>query len=242
MQLDLNQVYSKLVMSTGSRVIQYATFVASDAFINHRDQFSERMSKVGTADGHISTFWGIQVPEEGAKMGYIITTWESADHYRRFRDTSLYILAMDTLKEASVGEASRHQFSGVVGSPGPGLQSDITEVVVVKPKAGVTGEEVKEAAQKLGEIFTGHGHPAALGESINGDGVYLIVVGWPSVTVRLFLLSVRTLCSSNQQFCIFSQYRALSCPLEQASMSHVLYYRFLYRCIYLWASQFLPAD
>jgi len=169
-------------MSTGTKVIQFTTFPASEAFMENRAYFSTSLERIADANGLISSFWGLQVPEEGAKMGYLITVWDSSEHYRKFTTSDLFTSGMATLKEAAAGDLTRYQFIGVHGSPAPGLNASITEVVIVKPNAGISGTEIKEAAYSLSNIFNSHGHPAAFGESVNGDGVYLIVVGWPSVS------------------------------------------------------------
>ncbi|KAJ4482042.1 hypothetical protein J3R30DRAFT_3456048 [Lentinula aciculospora] len=128
-----------------------------------------------------SSFWGLQAPEEGAKMGYLITVWESAEHHKKFAGSDAFGAAMANLKPAAAGEITRFQFTGVRGSPIPGLQTTVTEFVIVRPNAGASGDAVTAAANKAGDSFNDNGYPAALGQSVLGDGVYLVVIGWPSV-------------------------------------------------------------
>ncbi|KAJ4466228.1 hypothetical protein J3R30DRAFT_3719487 [Lentinula aciculospora] len=168
--------------STGTKIIQYITFPANDVFINDRARFAGGLEKIATADGHISSFWGLQVPEEGAKMGYLITVWESAEHHKKFSASSLFETGMETLNQAASGELTRHQFIGLRGTPIPGFQSTTTEIVVVKPNAGVSKDTFKNAAYSLGDIFSSHGLPVALGKSVNGDDVYGVIIGWPSIS------------------------------------------------------------
>ncbi|KAF9066129.1 hypothetical protein BDP27DRAFT_1330996 [Rhodocollybia butyracea] len=168
-------------MSTGSKVIQCTYFDASDSFINNRNHFSEGLAMIAGVDGHISSYWGLQASEEGANKGYVISSWESVEHYKRFVGTDKYTDGLATLKSAAAGDLRRTQFAGVVGHPVPAMNAEVTEVVLVKPNAGVTGAQIKEAVYKLEAIFDNNGHPAALGESVDKEGLYIIFVGWPSV-------------------------------------------------------------
>ncbi|KAJ3715394.1 hypothetical protein C8R42DRAFT_645799 [Lentinula raphanica] len=168
-------------MSTGTRIIQYTSFPASDAFNNDRAQFTEGLEKLKSVDGHLGSFWGAQVAEEGSKTGYLITIWQSAEHHKKFTSSDVFGAAISSLKSAAAGELTRFQFSGVRGSPIPGLQTAVTEFVVVKPNGGTSGEAVTAAANKAGDSFEQKGYPVALGQSVQGDGVYLVVIGWPSV-------------------------------------------------------------
>ncbi|KIK62746.1 hypothetical protein GYMLUDRAFT_72499 [Collybiopsis luxurians FD-317 M1] len=168
-------------MSTGNRIIECNYFDASDAMLNNRGQFADALAQVHTVDGHLSAYWGVQVPEEGGKKGYVISVWESYEHYQKFASTDLFNKGLETLKIASAGDLKRASFKGAVGSPLPAMQAVITETVLVRPKAGVSGDQIKAAAQKLGDAFSSNGHHAALGESVDKDGLYLIMVGWASV-------------------------------------------------------------
>ncbi|KAE9401106.1 hypothetical protein BT96DRAFT_992465 [Gymnopus androsaceus JB14] len=168
-----------------SKIIAFVGFTASESFVKDRAQFNEALAKIATVDGHVSSFWGLQVSEEGAKMGYIIAVWESTEHYKRFTTSEIFNQTFAILKTAAASEITRYQFTAVTGTPLPALQAEITELAVVKPKAGVSASAVTEATNRVTNTFNAHGHPAALGQSVNGDEVYLIVVGWPSVTESL---------------------------------------------------------
>ncbi|KAJ3894271.1 hypothetical protein GG344DRAFT_74181 [Lentinula edodes] len=168
-------------MSTGTRIIQYTSFTASDAFINNRSHFTEGLEKLKTVDGHLGSFWGLQAAEEGAKTGYLVTVWESVEHHKKFTASDVFGVAISSLKAAAAGELTRFQFTGVRGSPIPGLQTAVTEFVIVRPNPGASGDAVTAAANKTGDSFNENGYPAALGKSVQGDGVYIVVIGWPSV-------------------------------------------------------------
>ncbi|KAE9392813.1 hypothetical protein BT96DRAFT_924473 [Gymnopus androsaceus JB14] len=141
-------------------VIQYTTFTATDAFVKDHHIVTDGLEMLKTAEGHVSSYWGVQVPEEGSKRGY---------------------LCMAVLKKVVAGDLVRHQFSHVVGaSPVAGMEANVTEFVYITPKEGVSDSAIKEAAEKLDDVFNANGHVAALGESVEGHGVYLIIVGWPS--------------------------------------------------------------
>ncbi|KAJ3994186.1 hypothetical protein F5050DRAFT_1713897 [Lentinula boryana] len=168
-------------MSTGTKIIQYISFPASDAFIDNRYQFTDALEKLKPVDGHLGSFWGLQVAEEGGKTGYLVTIWESIEHHKKFTTSDAFSATLASFKPAAAGELTRFQFTGVRGSPIPGLQTAATEFVIVRPNAGTSGDAVTAAANKAGDSFEQKGYPVALGQSVHGDGVYIVVIGWPSV-------------------------------------------------------------
>ncbi|KIK52987.1 hypothetical protein GYMLUDRAFT_100545 [Collybiopsis luxurians FD-317 M1] len=169
-------------MATGVKVIQCTAFEASNEYINNRGQYADAFAKIAHVEGHISSYWGLQVPEEGAKKGLIVTVWESSAHYNKFVGSDTYNSGVSSLKSAAVGELKRAQFTGVVGTPIPGLSAAVTEVVLVRPNAGVTADHIKDAAHKLYAAFESNGRPSALGVSTDQDGLYIVLVGWSSVS------------------------------------------------------------
>lgn len=61
--------------------------------------------------------------------------------------------------------------------------------MIVRPNPGASGDAVTAAANKTGDSFNENGYPAALGKSVQDDGVYIVVIGWPSVAVRVAHIS-----------------------------------------------------
>lgn len=81
----------------------------------------------------------------------------------------------------------------MIRAPTPSFETAVTEVIVLTPNAGVARDTLAAAVGKASDVLNDLGHPSALGESVGGDGVYLIVIGWPSVAVRVhfhFILSI----------------------------------------------------
>ncbi|KIK56663.1 hypothetical protein GYMLUDRAFT_46968 [Collybiopsis luxurians FD-317 M1] len=160
-------------------VLSYITFPASETFIKEKDQARHTIEELTKVDGIISSYVGLQVEEEGAKHGYLISTWQSPEKLQAFRDSAgdKFNSILSTLTS---GEITRYHFVASQRIPEPALESKVTEFVVGKPKAGQSGDAFKAAAIKMSDALEAVGHGSAIGESIDGSGAYLLAAGWDS--------------------------------------------------------------
>ncbi|KAF5393354.1 hypothetical protein D9757_000544 [Collybiopsis confluens] len=162
------------------KALQCAVFEASDAFINNRAQFGNGLNRLSGVDGHIATYWGLQVSEEGSKKGIIITLWESSGHYEKFVGSDAHSGGWSILKSAATGDIKRAQFTRVTGATIPAADAAITQLALVTPNAGVAHDQVKEAGSKVYSAFESKNLPAVFGETTGQDGLFLYLVGWSS--------------------------------------------------------------
>ncbi|KAJ3747166.1 hypothetical protein DFH05DRAFT_779350 [Lentinula detonsa] len=135
------------------------------------------------------SFHGLQVAEEGPNNTYFISIWESSSLHRKFKEISMVNRETDIAKQfeplnEAVSVAGdqffHHEFNVVKGTAIPGLESKNTEFVIITPKGGASFDKVREAGLKVRDILDSNGHPAAFAESVQGDGMFLMIVGWLS--------------------------------------------------------------
>ncbi|KAF5383964.1 hypothetical protein D9757_006978 [Collybiopsis confluens] len=162
------------------RALQCAAFEATDAFVNNRSQFADGINKLSGVDGHLATYWGLQVSEEGGKRGIILTLWETSGHYEKFVGSEAHTSGWSILKSAAAGEIKRAQFTRVAGSTIPAADAAVTQLALVSPNAGANVDQIKESGTKLFNAFESKGLPAVLGETTGSDGFYIFLVGWTS--------------------------------------------------------------
>ncbi|KAJ3801519.1 hypothetical protein GGU11DRAFT_214618 [Lentinula aff. detonsa] len=140
------------------------------------------------------SFHGLQVAEEGPKNIYFISIWESSLLHRKFKEISMVNRETDIAKQfeplnEAVSVAGdqffHHEFNVLKGTAIPGLESKTTEFVIITPKEGASYDKVREAGLKVRDVLDSNGHPAAFAESVQGDGMFLMIVGWLSSTHHL---------------------------------------------------------
>ncbi|KAJ3987939.1 hypothetical protein F5890DRAFT_1471899 [Lentinula detonsa] len=170
-------------------VIHYATFPVSHVGIERFPSLKKAFGQLNKAEGHIESFHGLQVAEEGPNNTYFISIWESSSLHRKFKEISMVNRETDIAKQfeplnEAVSVAGdqffHHEFNVVKGTAIPGLESKNTEFVIITPKGGASFDKVREAGLKVRDILDSNGHPAAFAESVQGDGMFLMIVGWLS--------------------------------------------------------------
>ncbi|KIK57291.1 hypothetical protein GYMLUDRAFT_87011 [Collybiopsis luxurians FD-317 M1] len=167
-------------------MIQHAVFPAPQGLFDDLSRFEEALGMLTKADGHISSYYGLQVEEEGSKNGYFISVWESAEHHKKFREDSNSAQVFRSIKQAVAGDhLVRRQFIPIKGTPFPALESKNTEFVIITPKDGASPEKVKEIALRVRDVWDREGHTAALSESAGDDVAFLMLVGWDSTAHHL---------------------------------------------------------
>ncbi|KIK57290.1 hypothetical protein GYMLUDRAFT_247241 [Collybiopsis luxurians FD-317 M1] len=161
-------------------VVSFITFPVSATFQKDRESARADIAEVAKVDGIVGTYVGLQVEEEGAKHGYLISTWESVEKLKAFRASHGEKFA-GILNKLASGEIQRYSFIGSSDKiPEPAFHSPVTELIVGKPKAGSSGDAFKAAALKMSDALNAKGHACAIGEDIDGSGAYLLAAGWSS--------------------------------------------------------------
>ncbi|KAF5386306.1 hypothetical protein D9757_008582 [Collybiopsis confluens] len=163
-----------------SHALQCAVFEATDAFVSNRAQFADGLNLLSGVDGHLATYWGLQVSEEGSKKGVILTLWEASGHYAKFVGSDSYNSGWSILKSAATGEIRRAQFTRVAGSTIPAADAGVTQLALVRPNSGSSQDQIKGAGTKVYSAFESKNLPAVLGETTGSDGFYIFLVGWSS--------------------------------------------------------------
>ncbi|KAJ3722085.1 hypothetical protein DFJ43DRAFT_679443 [Lentinula guzmanii] len=159
-------------------IIHYATFPVSHVGIERFPSLKGAFGQLNKAEGHINSFHGLQVAEEGPKNIYFISIWESSLLHRKFKEISMAV--------SVAGDQFFHrEFDVLKGTAIPGLESKTTEFVIITPKEGASYDKVREAGLKVRDVLDSNGHPAVFAESVQGDGMFLMIVGWLSSTHHL---------------------------------------------------------
>ncbi|KAF5345569.1 hypothetical protein D9757_013446 [Collybiopsis confluens] len=177
-KLDL--ITSKLSDTMSGKALQCAVFEATDAFVSNRARFADGLNLLSGVDGHLATYWGLQVSEEGSKKGVILTLWETSGHYAKFVGSDSYNSGWSILKSAATGEIRRAQFTRVAGSTIPAADAGVTQLALVRPNSGSSQDQIKGAGTKVYSAFESKNLPAVLGETTGSDGFYIFLVGWSS--------------------------------------------------------------
>ncbi|KAE9395232.1 hypothetical protein BT96DRAFT_997832 [Gymnopus androsaceus JB14] len=195
-------------------IVQYTVFPASENFAKDRSRFKEALAALTSAEGHIGSFSGLQVEEEGSKNRYFITVWESVEHQKKFRESANEKLGeiYSFLKDAVPGEIVRHQFTLIKGTPLLGLESKNTELVIITPKDGVPFDRVKEIALKVRDVWDANGHPSAISE---GNGMILNIVGWTSTAHHLDTVKEEPYASIVNEFSAIGNFDMAHANLEK---------------------------
>ncbi|KAJ7675738.1 hypothetical protein DFH06DRAFT_946602, partial [Mycena polygramma] len=165
--------------------VQIATFPVSDAFVSKPEIFKAPMEVIKTADGHISSFYGLQV--EDAKTGYFVSVWDSYEHHQKLVADPSYASVIEALKPAVTGKLQRNHIT-VAGDVDAALSSPAVEFVVFTVKPEASGEKLVTLLEELGEgldVAAGAHPPCFWGQSVEDKNKYLLVVGWDTVEVSL---------------------------------------------------------
>ncbi|KAJ4466746.1 hypothetical protein J3R30DRAFT_3583285 [Lentinula aciculospora] len=164
-----------------STYIQLYYFSASDTFINNRAPFTRGLFRAMVATtGNSNAYWGLQELDEEVRVGYLITVWHSQEDYLEYKNSNVFNLTMRLLEKAAVGKIIHHLFRGVKELTMPTFQAKLTEFVLASAKNGVSNNTLKKTVGKVWAVLDAHGHPSSIGECVNGDDVYVIVIGWPA--------------------------------------------------------------
>lgn len=78
----------------------------------------------------------------------------------------------------------RYHFHLVKGTAIPALESKTTEFALITPKKEASFESVSKLGLKVRDFWDSNGHPAAFATGEENHDLILIIVGWPSTTVR----------------------------------------------------------
>ncbi|KAJ6559106.1 hypothetical protein DFH09DRAFT_1161925 [Mycena vulgaris] len=135
--------------------VQIATFPVSDAFLSNPTIFKAPLDVIKTADGHLSSFYGLQVEDQ--KTGYFVSVWES------------YRSLIEALKPAAAGKLERHHFVVFTLKP------------EVSPEKLVP---LLEDLGKGLDTSVGAHPPCLWGPSTEDKTKYLLVVGWDTVAAH----------------------------------------------------------
>ncbi|KIK52058.1 hypothetical protein GYMLUDRAFT_50130 [Collybiopsis luxurians FD-317 M1] len=160
-------------------ILSYITFPASQSFIAEDAQVKSAIEELTNTDGLISSYHGLQVPEEGAKFGYLLSTWESPEKLKAFRDVSGDKFN-SLLARLSVGEIERYEFVAIRRVPEPAFESKVVELAIGRCAEGVTLDAHRAITIKMSDTIQAAGWPCAVGES--ADGIILLAAGWESST------------------------------------------------------------
>ncbi|KAJ7175941.1 hypothetical protein C8R46DRAFT_1080126 [Mycena filopes] len=159
--------------------IQIATFAQN--FSSNPEAFKAPLEQIKTADGHIGSFYGVQV--EDNKIGYFISVWESYEHHQKLTQDASYKKLIEVLKPAAAGGFERNHIN-VTADPNVALTSPAVEVVLFTLKAGTTAEQVTPLLEELAkglDAAVGAHAPCVWGQSIEDKSKFLLVVGWDTV-------------------------------------------------------------
>ncbi|KAJ7784476.1 hypothetical protein B0H16DRAFT_1492642 [Mycena metata] len=161
--------------------IQIISFPVSEEFSSKPELFQAPLEAIKTADGHISSFYGVQV--EDVKKGYFISVWQSYEHHQKLVQQASYKSVIEGLKPAAGGDSDRNHIN-VAADPITALTSPALEVVVFTLKEGSTAEQLTPLFEELGkglDAAVGSHAPCVWGQSIENRSKFLLVVGWDTV-------------------------------------------------------------
>jgi len=164
--------------------LQIASFPVSDAFLSNPGIFKAPLNAIKTADGHISSFYGLQV--EDGKTGYFLSVWESYEHHQKFIQEPSYANLIETLKPAVSGKLERDHIN-VAGDVDTALSSPAVEFVIFTLKADGSAEALTSLLEELGkglDVAVGAHPPCAWGQSVEHKSKFLLVVGWDTVAAH----------------------------------------------------------
>ncbi|KAJ7095800.1 hypothetical protein B0H15DRAFT_71903 [Mycena belliarum] len=161
--------------------LQIATFPVSEAFLSNPEIFKAPMDVIKTAEGHISSFYGLKV--EDKKSAYFVTVWESYEHHKRLIGESGYATIIEALKPAVAGKLERYHID-VTADANTTLSAPASEFVVFTLKPDATPEKLVPLLEELGKgLDTAAGaHPPCMwAQSIEDKTKFLLIVGWDTV-------------------------------------------------------------
>ncbi|KAG6896095.1 hypothetical protein C0992_010346 [Termitomyces sp. T32_za158] len=159
--------------------VEIVRFPGSDEFVADNLVIKDCLSKLVDAEGHISTYYGIQT--EDNRGAYLFVIWETYDHHMKFTKHESYAAAIASLKRAQAGPLDV-QHADFDKDAALAMGAPVTEVVTLIPKPGVD-EEARDIVTKLKERLNAHGscYCATLGESRENKGTFFMLLGWDSV-------------------------------------------------------------
>jgi len=164
--------------------VQIAVFPVSDSFSSDPDSFKAPLEAIKTADGHIGSYYGVQV--EDPKTGYFVSVWESYEHHQKLIGEPSYQSLVEGLKAAVAGKPDRNHIT-VSGDALVALSAPAVEFVVFTLKAGGSADTFKGLMQELAkglDTSAGEHPPCFWGQSVEDKSKYLLVVGWDTVAAH----------------------------------------------------------
>ncbi|KAJ6462432.1 hypothetical protein C8R45DRAFT_878603 [Mycena sanguinolenta] len=166
-------------------VVQRIAFTASNKFADP-NVFDKSLEILKSKPGFVSSFHGLQIDD--GKTGYIITVWQSVEHYSFFVQGSAYSDFLAALKPAAADELEIHHVHTGGVDVNTALTAPTTELVLWTLKSGVTIEEITPLFMELGRsLNTSKGaHPPSLWAPSKDSGNHILVfVGWDSVEAHM---------------------------------------------------------
>ncbi|KAJ6585069.1 hypothetical protein B0H19DRAFT_409464 [Mycena capillaripes] len=160
--------------------LQIATFPVSEAFVSKPEIFKAPMDVIKTAEGHISSFYGLQV--EDTKTGYFVSVWESYEHHQKLIGEPSYASIIEALKPAVSGKLQRNHIN-VAGDVDTALSSPAVEFVVFTVKPDASAEKLETLLGELAkglDAAAGAHPPCVWGQGIE-DKTKFLLVGWDTV-------------------------------------------------------------
>ncbi|KAJ7927975.1 hypothetical protein B0H13DRAFT_2311841 [Mycena leptocephala] len=143
--------------------LQIASFPVSDAFLSNPGIFKAPLDAIKTADGHISSFYGLQVKTERPAISFSLGIVRTSPEVH---SGASYANLIETLKPAVSGKLERDHIN-VVGDVDTALSSPPSN-----------------SSCKGLDVAVGAHPPCAWGQSVEHKSKFLLVVGWDTVAAH----------------------------------------------------------
>lgn len=194
-------------------VVEFASFVASEALLANRDLLAGALDDVSKVNGCLRAYAGLQV--EDKKTVYLAIVWETYEAHKTLMDSPEYPALIEKLKPGLGGPLVMNHipFNEDVTNA---LSAPTTEVITSKLKDGqakdaLLDESASTFTKALNEAAGVH-PPAAVGESKENPGTFIVLIGWDSVEAHL---------AAREQDPRFKEYAKKAAPLADATVVHV---------------------
>ncbi|KAF7314377.1 hypothetical protein MKEN_00910400 [Mycena kentingensis (nom. inval.)] len=163
--------------------VQIAQFPISEAFTKTPEVFKAPLDVIKTAEGHISSFYGLQVEDKA--YGYFISVWESYEHHMKLVAEPSYKSLIEVLRPATADTSkfARHHIEPTK-DPLQALGAPATERVIFTLKEGAEPEQLGLLLEELGaglDAAAGAHPPCVWGQSREDKTKFLLLVGWDTV-------------------------------------------------------------
>ncbi|KIK07939.1 hypothetical protein K443DRAFT_604541 [Laccaria amethystina LaAM-08-1] len=192
-------------------VVEFASFVASEALLANHDLLEGAVDDISKVDGFISAYAGLKV--EDKKTAYLAVVWETYESHKTLMDSPEYPALIEKLKPALGGPLAMDHipFNEDVTNA---LNAPVTQVITSKLKDGQAKDGLLDAGtftKALNEAVGAH-PPVAFGESKENPGTFIVLIGWDSVEAHV---------AARGQDPRFKEYAEKAAPLADATVVHV---------------------